>query len=105
MKVFVTDHEGVVHPLAAEAGIPLMEIIMNAGISIAAQCGGCCTCATCHVYVDQDWVERLPAIEEMEEVMLELAMEPASNSRLSCQIIMDATIDGLRVELAPGAEI
>jgi 2Fe-2S ferredoxin len=82
----------------AQAGISLMENARQHGVrGILAQCGGACACATCHVYVRPDWLERLSPQEEMEEAMLETAWEPKPNSRLSCQIEVTASLDGLEV--------
>ena len=67
---------------------------------IIAECGGACACATCHAYVDQDWLNRLNAPEEMEQGMLEAAKEPKSNSRLICQIEMSDELDGITLTVA-----
>ena len=64
---------------------------------IVARCGGACACATCHVYVDQAWLGRLPPAEDMELGMLESTWEPRPASRLACQITITAALDGLRV--------
>ena len=64
---------------------------------IEADCGGACACSTCHVYVDPDWVDRLPEKEAMEEDMLDFAYEPQENSRLTCQIKVTGDLDGLVV--------
>ena len=83
----VTGHEGQ----------SLMRAATAAGVDgIAADCGGCMTCATCHVYVDPGWLDRLPAPSGDEDAMLEMtAMPRQPNSRLSCQIALDASLDGL----------
>lgn len=104
MQVNVRDRDGVVHSIDAGGAETLMVAIRDAGLPIAAECGGCCACATCHVYVDADWLQRLPPADDTETVMLELAMEPRENSRLSCQIRMERMLDGLQVALAPGSE-
>jgi 2Fe-2S ferredoxin len=67
---------------------------------VVAECGGACACATCHVYVDPEWQERLPAIEAMEDAMLDAVMDRQPGSRLSCQIELTAELDGLRVRVA-----
>ncbi len=87
--------------LEAVEGWRVMEIIRDYGLPIKAECGGACACATCHVYVDDAWIERLVPMREEEEDMLDEAMEVEENSRLSCQIILDENLDGLRVRLAP----
>ena len=100
-QIFVTDRNGVEHTLEAKEGWRVMEIIRDAGLPIEAACGGSCACATCHVYVDPEWYGKLPGQEEEEEDMLDLAIDPQENSRLSCQLKFDAALDGLKVTLAP----
>jgi|TARA_B110000438_G_C15795000_1_gene642462 2Fe-2S ferredoxin len=101
MKILVTDHDGIEHELKAIDGWQIMEIIRDEGLSIKAECGGSCACATCHVYVDESWVTRVPEKSEEEADMLDLAFDVQDNSRLSCQIDMTANLDGLKVTLAP----
>ena len=101
MKILVTDHDGIEHELKAIDGWQFMEIIRDEGLSIKAECGGSCACATCHVYVDESWVTRVPEKSEEEADMLDLAFDVQDNSRLSCQIDMTANLDGLKVTLAP----
>jgi 2Fe-2S ferredoxin len=81
-----------------------MEIIRDWGVGIKAECGGACACATCHVYVDPAWVDRLVPPTEEEIDRLDEAMMVDGTSRLSCQILMSDALDGLRVRLAPGSE-
>lgn len=97
----VTDREGELHFLDAQLGQSVMEIIRDAGLPIEAQCGGCASCATCHVYVDEAWLARLAPQSETEVDMLDLTMGVKDNSRLSCQIPFESGLDGLSVELAP----
>lgn len=101
MKIFVTDPAGKRHELDAIEGWRVMEIIRDHGLPIKAECGGACACATCHVYVDEAWVSRIPSKGEEEEHMLDEAFDVKRNSRLSCQIIMDESLDGLTLILAP----
>lgn len=101
MKILVTDREGVEHDLEAVEGWRVMEIIRDHGLPIKAECGGACACATCHVYVDEAWEDTLPAMRDEEEEMLDEAFDVQDNSRLSCQIILDEGLDGLKVTLAP----
>lgn len=103
MKIYVTDLDGVEHTLEAVEGWRVMEIIREHGLPIKAECGGCCACATCHVYVDEMWAEKLVAMREDEEEMLDEAIELRENSRLSCQIIMSEMLDGLKVQLVRDA--
>ena len=100
MKILVTDRDGVEHSLDAIEGWRVMEIIRDHGLPIKAECGGCCACATCHVYVDEDWLGKLSDMRDEEEDMLDEAMDVEDNSRLSCQIIMSAELDGLKLSLA-----
>ena len=80
----------------AAAGLTLMEVAVQNGIAgIVALCGGACACATCHVYIAPPWSSKLPAIEDMEEGMLENAWERRESSRLSCQVQITAALDGL----------
>ena len=104
MKIVVTDQEGEVHDLDALEGWRVMEIIRDHGLPIKAECGGACSCATCHVYVDEAWRERLYAPREEETEMLDGAFDVEDNSRLSCQLIFQPDLDGLSVTLAPGTE-
>lgn len=102
MKIFVTV-EGKVHEIAASPNLPVMEIIRDAGLPILASCGGSCACATCHIYVDQAWVDRLEPRSSDEEATLDGAFGVEANSRLSCQIPMSAELDGLKVTISPDA--
>ena len=105
MKIFVTDREGQEHTLDALEGWRVMEIIKDHGLDLKAECGGACCCATCHVYVHEDWIDKLYDMRDDEEDMLDEAMEVEDNSRLSCQILMSEELDGLKVTIAPGTEI
>ena len=89
---------GFRHEIDAPVGVTLMEAARQNGVQgILALCGGACACGTCHVYVEEEWLPKLAAREEMEEGMLESAWEPRDNSRLSCQIHVSADLDGLVV--------
>lgn len=101
-KVTVIDWSGESHKIEAREGMTLMEAIRHAGISdLAAICGGCCSCATCHVYVDPDWLDRLPEQEEDERELVTDTSVCQPNSRLSCQIRLTPDLDGLSVTIAP----
>lgn len=104
MKIFVTDPAGTEHVLEAVEGWRVMEIIRDYGLPIKAECGGACACATCHVYVDSAWRDKIPAMREDEEDMLDSAFDVQDNSRLSCQIIMSEELDGLKVTIAPAGD-
>lgn len=86
--------------LEAVEGWRVMEIIREHGLPIKAECGGACACATCHVYVDPDWLDALPRMSDEEEEMLDGAFDQEDTSRLSCQLIMTARLNGLRLTLA-----
>ena len=103
LHISVTDREGQTHELDALSGWRVMEIIRDNGLPIKAECGGACACATCHVYVSEDWLAKLPAMQDEEEEMLDEAMAVEPKSRLSCQLIMGEELDGLSVTLAPEA--
>ena len=86
----------------AELGYSVMEAAtLNNIAGIEAECGGACSCATCHVHVDPDWVGRLPEMEPMEDAMLEAANERGPTSRLSCQLQVTEELDGLVVTVVP----
>ena len=92
---FVTP-DGTRHEIDAANGTTAMEnAVKNDVPGIEAECGGACACATCHVYVDEAWLERVGEPEPMEEDMLDFAYEPRPNSRLSCQITLSNELDGL----------
>ena len=100
-KIIVKDREGNIQELSAHIGLTLMEIIRDAGMDIEAACGGCCACATCHLYIDKDWLSKLSAKEDDEESMLDQAFNVKDNSRLGCQIEFNEGLDGIKVMLAP----
>lgn len=104
MQIHVTDRHGKRHTLEALEGFRVMEIIRDWDLDIKAECGGACACGTCHVYVAPEWASKLhgPLDEEIDQ--LDMAFDVEANSRLSCQIIMTAELDGLEVTLAPGTE-
>ena len=99
--VFATDRDGKAYELDAREGYTLMEILRDAGLPIAAICGGQCICSTCHVYVAEEWVARLKTREEDEQVMVEDSGHYQDNSRLACQIDFSESLDGINVTLAP----
>ena len=101
MKISVTDRDGNKQILKADTNSTLMEIIRDEAIDIEAACGGCCACATCHVYIDDKWLHKLDPIDDDEESMLDQAFDVKKNSRLSCQIQLIEELDGLELELAP----
>jgi 2Fe-2S ferredoxin len=99
-KITYIEADGTRHVIEAELGSTVMETaIMNGVPGIIAECGGACTCATCHVYVDEAWTEIVGGPSMMEEDMLDFAFEPKPVSRLSCQIKVKENIDGLVVHV------
>jgi 2Fe-2S ferredoxin len=104
MHIKVTDQNGRQHELEALEGWRVMEVIRDHGLPIKAECGGSCCCATCHVYVAKEWLDKLYPMNDDEEDMLDDAFEVEDNSRLSCQLLMSDALDGLEVTLAPGTD-
>lgn len=104
MQIHVTDQSGTRHTLEALEGWRVMEVIRDWGLDIKAECGGACACATCHVYVEPQWLDKLIPASDEEHDRLDHAFHVESNSRLSCQILMSEALDGLEVTLAPGSE-
>jgi 2Fe-2S ferredoxin len=100
-KITYIEHNGTEHTVDVKPGMTVMEGARDNGIpGIEADCGGACACSTCHVYVANDWVEKLPAIDAMEEDMLDFAYETdPSRSRLSCQLRVTDDMDGLIVNM------
>ena len=99
-KLTIIEFDGTEHCLEAEGGRSVMQTAIDAMVpGIMADCGGSCSCATCHCYVDEGWVSRLPVPESAERDMLECALDPQENSRLSCQIRITPQNDGLIVRL------
>lgn len=97
-KVIFVDHEGNRREIEAKKGTTVMEAaVQNLVPGIDADCGGACACATCHVYVDQEWFGKLKARDDMEESMLDFAEDVKDTSRLSCQIQMTEELDGIVV--------
>ena len=99
--IYVVDREGVKHELEAGEGSSVMEVIRDAGLPVEAICGGQCVCTTCHVYIDEEWKDKLENMQEMEKVLVEDSGSYQENSRLSCQIDYSDAINGLKVTLAP----
>lgn len=101
LTIHVTDREGDKHTLTGLDGWRMMEVIRDNDLPIKAECGGACSCATCHVYVAKNWLEKLAPQSDEEIDMLDEAFDVESNSRLSCQILLDESLDGIEVTLAP----
>jgi 2Fe-2S ferredoxin len=93
-------HDGSERQIEVEVGQTVMQgAVDNMIDAIAAECGGACSCATCHCYVDESWRSKVPPANDIETEMLECAVEPAAGSRLSCQITVSDELDGLVVHL------
>jgi 2Fe-2S ferredoxin len=103
-KLVVWTQDGVRQQVDGLDGWRVMEIIRDNELPIKAECGGACACATCHVYVDGDWLAKLFPPSDEETDRLDEAFDVRPNSRLSCQILMSPDLDGLEVFLAPGSE-
>jgi ferredoxin, 2Fe-2S len=100
-KVTYIQRDGVVRTITVENDTSVMQAAIASDVSgIDAICGGACACATCHVYVEESWLAKLPAPAETETAMLECACDVSANSRLSCQIRVDESINGLIVTVA-----
>ncbi|MFA6124472.1 MAG: 2Fe-2S iron-sulfur cluster-binding protein [Sphingomonas sp.] len=100
-KLIVVTREGEEREIEGDAGLSVMEVIRDAGIDeILALCGGCCSCATCHVHVDPDFAAKLPKMSEDENDLLDSSADRDATSRLSCQIELTDALDGLKVRIA-----
>ena len=101
-KLIVTTREGETSEIDVADGLTVMEAIRDNGFDeLLALCGGCCSCATCHVHVDAAFADKLPAMSEDEDDLLESTDHREATSRLSCQIPFSAELDGLKVTIAP----
>lgn len=101
-SIFVRTREGAEQEIQAQSGLTLMEIIRDAGVDeLLALCGGCCSCATCHVYIDPPAETQMPVMSDDESDLLDSSDFRTERSRLSCQVHYQDTLDGLRVEIAP----
>ena len=99
-KITYITSDAKIHEIDVQNGLTVMEgAVQNDIPGIDADCGGGMACATCHVYVKEDWLDKLPTKEDGEEDMLDMAYEPKQNSRLSCQLIISDELDGLEVTI------
>ncbi|RJF85702.1 2Fe-2S iron-sulfur cluster-binding protein [Sphingomonas cavernae] len=100
-KLVVVTRDGTEHVVEGETGLSVMEVIRDAGFDeLLALCGGCCSCATCHIHVDEDFADKVPAMSEDENDLLDSSDHRDGTSRLSCQIPFNDALDGLRVTIA-----
>ena len=99
-KITYVEHSGKLHTIQVQNGLTVMEgAVQNNIPGIDADCGGSMACATCHVYVKEEWFNKLPKKEDGEEDMLDMAYEPNKFSRLSCQLLVSDELDGLTVSI------
>ena len=97
-KITFITHDNQTHTIDVQNGLTVMEgAVQNDIPGIDADCGGSMACATCHVYIDDKWLDKIPKAEDAEIDMIDMAFEPKKNSRLSCQIIVNEELDGLEV--------
>ncbi len=100
-KITYITPDGTHHEVDVESGYSVMEGAINNEIEgIVAECGGACACATCHSYIDDAWLDKMPPMDDMEDSMLDAAFERKNNSRLTCQIEISDALDGLIVHVA-----
>jgi ferredoxin, 2Fe-2S len=101
-KLIVTNRNGDETEVEADVGLTVMEVIRDNGFDeLLALCGGCCSCATCHVYVDEEWLGKIDPLDEDENDLLDSSSHREAGSRLSCQIEVADALDGMRVTIAP----
>lgn len=101
-KLIVVTRDGTEREIEARAGLSAMEAIREAGIDeLLALCGGCCSCATCHVHVDPEWISKVPPLSGDEDDLLDGSDHRTAMSRLSCQLRMGGALDGVRLTIAP----
>lgn len=101
-KLIVVNRAGDKTSIEAREGVSVMEIIRDSGFDeLLALCGGCCSCATCHVFVDEEWTVAVGKASGDEDDLLDSSDHRIDRSRLSCQIVMTPALDGLRVTIAP----
>jgi 2Fe-2S ferredoxin len=101
-NISVTTRDGSEHLLHPDAGISVMEAIRDSGIDeLLALCGGCCSCATCHVFVDPATADGLTPMSDDEDELLDSSSHRNASSRLSCQLMVSNSLDGLAVTIAP----
>ena len=99
-KITYITSDNEIHKIDVQNGLTVMEgAVQNDIPGIDADCGGGMACATCHVYVKEEWLDKLPKKEDGEEDMLDMAFEPKKNSRLSCQLVVSDDLDGLTVDI------
>jgi 2Fe-2S ferredoxin len=100
-RLIVVTREGETREIQGDTGLSVMEVIRDAGIDeLLALCGGCCSCATCHVHVDSDYADKLPPMSDDENELLAISDDRDESSRLSCQLPFTDALDGMVVTIA-----
>lgn len=101
-RMRVTDRDGILHEIEGQLGVKLMETLREYEYGVTAICGGLCSCATCHIFIDPEWMPRLPAPQgDEKELLVELQNYDPERSRLSCQVDFTEALDGLPLTVAP----
>ena len=100
MKISVIDRSGQEHAVELEVGEPMVSALSAADL-VEATCGGCCSCATCQIYIDQPWFDRLPPAGDEEQGLVSELLNTQPNSRLACQLTVTPDMDGMRITVAP----
>ena len=104
-KIIYHARDGKVYEVEVDIGYTVMEGAIDNNVpGIVAECGGACACATCHSYIDDQWLEKLPPMENMEDAMLDSAEDRRENSRLTCQLEVTGELDGLVVTVADNGD-
>lgn len=101
INISVTDLDGQVHEIQADVGDSLMEVLHDYEWGTPAICGGLCSCGTCHVYLAEGWLDKFPQVESDEQDLLDVFTTTKNNSRLSCQLYLTASHDGLQLTIVP----
>ena len=99
-EITVVDRDGQSHDLKLDGASTLMEVLRDQNLDVDGTCGGAACCGSCHVFLDDSWIEKLPA-DEMETLTIEGLVHGQENSRLSCQINTSADLSGIKITLAP----
>ena len=100
-QINVVKRDGTTKDITATDGVSLMESLRDAGFDdLLALCGGCCSCATCHVHIDNETLAKLPPMSDDESDLLDSSEHRDGNSRLSCQVMVDGSLDGATVTIA-----
>jgi 2Fe-2S ferredoxin len=101
-RMRVTDRDGILHEVEGQLGVKLMETLREYEYGVTAICGGLCSCATCHIFIEPEWMPRLPAPQgDEKELLVELQNYDPERSRLSCQVDFTEALDGLPLTVAP----